>query len=146
MAEKFVASPSRGEPRPKEFGREHSALERDIQELSQEVKEAGSEERTREVIRSSVAEKIYGPGVIPKPSASPAPPPPSLGSPLPHYAENLPAEVKLKVENLLDLVWHKGIDNAVKEVKKSDPLTMDLFHDAITEKLFNEFKRRGILK
>jgi len=125
---------------------EHSALEQDIQELSREVKEAGSVERAKEIIRTSVAEKIYGPGVIPKPSASSMPPPPRPGSPLPNYAQDLPPEVKLKVENFLDLAWHKGLNPAIKEVKKSDPLTMDLFHDAITEKLYNEFKKRGLLK
>lgn len=125
---------------------EHSALERDIQELSREVKEAGSAERAKDIIKTSVARKIYGPGVIPKPSASPMPPSPSLGSPLPNYAQDLPAEVKLRVENLLDLAWHKGLNAAVREVKKGDPLTMDLFHDAITEKLYSEFKARGLLK
>lgn len=146
MEQKFAAP--QGEPRPNEFGREHSALEQEIQELSREIRDKGNVEQAREIIKSRVAEKMYGsmPPTSQGVAAQPQKPKPKSSGPLPNYAQDLPAEVKLNVEGLLDLAWHKGINAAVKKVKKSDALTMDLFHDAITEKLYNEFKVRGLLK
>ncbi len=58
---------------------------------------------------------------------------------------DIPDDQKIKVEKLLDFAWHKGLSAAIKKVKKEDPLTIDMFHDAITDKLYEEFKRRKIL-
>ena len=131
---------------------EHSILEQEIAQLEQEIKSGGALEKGKEAIREKMSEKIFGSPLPPSPAPSAglgqtAPPQkPQARSPLPSYAQELPAEAKFKAEKLLDFAWHKGIRAAIKEVKKSDPLTMDLFHDAITEKLYQEFKRRGILK
>ena len=126
---------------------EHEALERDILELSKELKTFSAPEITKETIRQVLGERIYQSPLPPTPEELKAPTPsPKQTSPLPKYAEDLPAEARLKAEELIDLAWHKGIIRAVKEVRKTDPLTMDVFHDAITEKLYQEFKKRGLLK
>lgn len=132
---------------------EHSILEQEIAELEQEIKTGGTIEKGKEAIREKMGERIFGSPLPPAPSPST---PPATGqassgtqkvkSPLPRYAEELPAEAKFKAEKLLDFAWHKGLRAAIAEVRKSDPLTMDLFHDAITEKLYEEFKKRGVLK
>ncbi len=135
---------------PEEF--KHEILEQELVELEEEMRTGGTIEKGKEAIKEKMSERIFGSPLPPSPtpSTSLGQAPPSQKtqgrSPLPSYAQELPAEAKFKAEKLLDFAWHKGIRAAVKEVKKSDPLTMDLFHDAITEKLYQEFKKRGILK
>jgi len=127
----------------------HAELEREIQELSGRIERGVEPETLKETIRKRMGEKIYG--APPEKSTEvigqklPSAPPSSAG-PLPSYASDAPADVKLKAEVLLKLAWDKGITAAVREARKADPLTIDIFHDAITEKLYEEFKSRGILK
>lgn len=129
----------------------HAELEQEILDLGGRIERGASHGKVRETIRESMGERIYGSPLPPEriseatPQRPSAAPPQSAG-PLPRYASDAPAEVKLKAEELLELAWHKGISAAVKEARKADPLTMDIFHDAITEKLFEEFIKRGILK
>ncbi|HEY4475615.1 MAG TPA: hypothetical protein VJB92_02760 [Candidatus Paceibacterota bacterium] len=131
---------------------EHAALEKEIKELTKEIEQSGNLEQGKEAIKEAIGERIYKSPLPPETEqASQAQPQTSKEkakdtSSLPSYAGKLPAEAKLRAEQILDLAWHKGINAAIKEVRKTDPLTMDLFHDAITEKLYQEFKKRRILK
>ena len=65
---------------------------------------------------------------------------------LPKYMSDEPADVRFQVEKLIDLAWHKSIVAAVKVARKSPPLILDAFHDSLTDKLYEELKRRGHLK
>ena len=67
-------------------------------------------------------------------------------SPLPAYAQNAPAEVKLEIEYLLDVAFHHGIGKADALARKAPAFVLDAFHDALAGKLYPEFQRRGILK
>lgn len=123
---------------------EHSVLEQDIKRLSTEAKERGVVEKGKEVLKTVIKEQIAPPipgGAVP---VQPKAPPVSSVS-LPHYMEGEKDLIKLKVEKLLDLAWHKGIKRASEEARDSGPLVLDAFHDALTDKLYNELKQRGIL-
>lgn len=124
---------------------EHSGLERDIEELEAEIR-GRLENRgiERGALKESLHKRIYG--VLPptkeeaqgiKEAASPS---------LPSYMKDASEEDKLKVEKLIDLAWHKGIDAAVAQARKQGAFILDAFHDALTDKLFNEFKARGLIK
>jgi hypothetical protein len=129
----------------------HEHLEAEIHELAREAaRELPGGDMNREAIHSVLERKLYAPG-------SEFPATPSLGrkgnenpaadtSSLPSYAGTLPADAKLRAEELLDLAWHRGIAHAIREAKRSDPLIMDLFHDAIVERLYQAFRARGIVK
>lgn len=67
-------------------------------------------------------------------------------SPLPAYAQNAPAEVKLEIEYLLDLAFQKGIATALSASKKSPYFVQDAFHDALAGRLYPELQKRGVLK
>jgi hypothetical protein len=122
---------------------EHAALEREIKELAKEIKERGLAEKGKEAVRTVIQEQIGGPAT---PGASPTiPPAPASGS-LPAYLDKESPEVKLKVEKLLDMALHKGIKASVGEAKNNSPLVIDAFHDALTDKLYNELKSRGLLE
>ena len=123
---------------------EHSALESDIKRLAVEV------EKNREHLESRGANgrEMMKHSLQTLSISHPADPvgASATDSPLPDYAVNAPAEAKLEVEYLLDLALHKGIAAAHEEAKKSSPFIQDVFHDAIAGKLYDEFKKRGILE
>lgn len=123
---------------------EHSALEQDIQRLSAEVKERGLSEKGKEGLKIVIKEKIAAPSPVVSVPAQPAKPPFSSVT-LPGYLESETDLVKLKVEKLLDLAWHKGIKRASEEARDGGPLVLDAFHDALTDKLYNELKQRGLI-
>jgi hypothetical protein len=69
-----------------------------------------------------------------------------VNSPLPAYAQNAPAEVKLEIEYLLDVALKKGIGPALTESQKSPAFVQDAFHDALVGRLYPELQKRGIVK
>lgn len=125
---------------------EHKGLEADIDRLKAEIVEhlrrpevQSGKVSHREVVKEVVRPLIY-------PSERERKIDEARESILPDYATDFPAETKLKVEQLIDLALHQGIINAAAAARKTgDPAVMDLFHDAITTKLFDEFVRLGIL-
>ena|SRR5579864_1376237 len=110
-----------------------------------EMKNSGEKELIKEAIRAFPRmEKDLG--------SAPVPPPPAAGgggtsaSPLPDYAQNAPAEVKLEIEYLLDVALRGGLHKAFLEAQKSPYFVQDAFHDALAGKLYPELKKRGIVK
>lgn len=126
---------------------EHETLEADIKALAEEVrlhreksesKNFGDKELLKMAIRS-----LPPAGGKSQTDDKPAG---ASKSPLPDYARSAPADVKLEVEYLLDLAFHKGIGLAISEAKKSSDFVQDVFHDALAGKLYPELQKRGILK
>ncbi|MEK7144019.1 MAG: hypothetical protein AAB820_01670 [Patescibacteria group bacterium] len=58
---------------------------------------------------------------------------------------NLPAEAKIQVEKLVESVFKEGLENGVKNAKKSDAFVLDAFHDALTDKFYEELKKRKLI-
>ncbi len=123
---------------------EHAALEQEIKRLSVEIKERGiaktEQEAAKTVIKEQITAQSSGGAAT---SASPVTD--ASAQVLPKYLSDAPAETKIRVEKLLDLAWHAGIKRAAKEAKESGPLVLDAFHDALTDKLYDEMKTRGLL-
>ena len=121
---------------------EHSALEQDIERLAGDIKERkiiGAVEQKR-AIKESLGQVIKLAPISSQPASR------TQSSVLPSYLQDAPDIIKLKVEKLLDLAWHKGILAAANQAKKGDPLILDAFHDAVTDKLYEELKKRGHLR
>lgn len=84
-------------------------------------------------------------------SMAPSPEPPRdnqgqiEGDPLASL-NSAPPAAKLEVEHLLSLAFKEGVVKAIGEASKSSPFVLDAFHDALTGQLYEEFKRRGIIK
>ncbi len=124
----------------KEVSPEHLTIEQDIAAISTDLKARKIEkEASREDIKSAVGTRIEAVSLAQ--SAAPQ----SQSSSLPQYAQNAPEGIRLKIEKLIDLAWHKGIWRAVQEAKSGDPLIIDALHDALTDKIYDEFKKRGLL-
>ncbi|MBI5306164.1 hypothetical protein HZB04_01050 [Candidatus Wolfebacteria bacterium] len=64
---------------------------------------------------------------------------------LPDYLKDALPDIKLQVKNFIDLAFHQGIEAAVKAVSNSDAFIIDAFHDALTDKLYEELKKRNLL-
>ena len=131
----------------------HEALERDLSRLSSEVKERREKPELqhlteREVVRQSIEamrEPVQGTEPEePKPAGNPEPPEES--SVLPKYLETSPEpQVELEVEKLIDMVFHDGIERALKESKRHAPFVQDAFHDSLVDRLLPELKKRGVI-
>lgn len=124
---------------------EHSALEQDIERLAAEIKSRGLAEKGGEAAKAAIQEYIKQP-VVPPAAVAPVPPKEAPASPLPQYFQQEPAETKLKVEKLLDLAFHKGVKRASSEARRMNPVIIDAFHDALTDKLYAELKKRGLIE
>ncbi len=128
---------------------EHAALEADIKVLAEEIRKhrespEGENLAGKELLKQAI--KLL-PQTGPQDQTSPPPSPSSSAkNPLPDYAQNASAEVKLEIEYLLDVAFHQGIAKANAEAQKSPPFILDAFHDALAGKLYPELQRRGMLK
>ncbi|MBN2197681.1 hypothetical protein JW698_00565 [Candidatus Wolfebacteria bacterium] len=54
-------------------------------------------------------------------------------------------EVKKQVERLIEIVFNQGLEKAIKEAIKSGGFVLDAFHDALTDKLYDEIKKRNLI-
>ena len=107
-----------------------------------DVKNAEGLDAVKEAIRA-FPKLDHEPGNgVPVPPA----PPGNTNSPLPAYAQNAPAEIKLEIEYLLELAFRKGIAAAISESAKSPYFVQDAFHDALAGKLYPELQKRGVVK
>ncbi len=131
---------------------EHQVLEADIKTLAAEihrtkelkdVKNAEGMDVVKEAIRAfpQLNHQAGNNGVPVVPATQG-----QANSPLPAYAQDAPAEVKLEIEYLLDLALHKGIGPALAESEKSPYFVQDAFHDALAGRLYPELQKRGLIK
>jgi len=123
---------------------EHSALEADIEHLAAEIKKHKELPETKnlaekELLRRAISAMPERTGSAPQSADK------GRASPLPAYAQDAPAEIRLEIEYLLDIAFHKGIAYAVSAARKSPDFVQDAFHDALVGKLYPELKKRGLI-
>ena len=123
---------------------EHSALEKDMERLSKEIrerKELSTNLRTsdRDALQSVLAQRIQSQALTPEGPAA------TENDVLPVYLQKESPEIQLKVEELIDVTFHKGIDASISEAKKYGPYILDAFHDTLTSKLYDELRSRGLV-
>ncbi len=124
---------------------EHAALEQEIERLAAEAQKSSGWEKGPEARKEAVREALHRqiqamPSAAPHTAAGAAQGPAGV---LPSYMQDAPAAEKLVVEKLIDLAWHKGIAAAIGEARKQGPLTLDAFHDALTDTVYEEMVKRG---
>ena len=135
-------------------------IEAEIAELSQKIAEKRSQLEAskgiiseRELVKSALGERISN--TVPKntgtsststvavaTSSGTATPPPAGKS----YLDFIDEESRLEIEKLVSTVFEKGLDNTLKSLEYETPFIIDAFHDVLTDKLYGELKKRGILK
>lgn len=127
---------------------EHDALEADIKALSREISKSRESAEARSVGEKELLKMAIKalPPVKNPPIFSPPPKSQATKNILPAYAQNASAEMKLEIEYLLDMAFHRGIIKAESAAKKSSDFVQDAFRDVLAGKLYPEFQKRGILK
>jgi hypothetical protein len=135
---------------------ESAALEADIERLAKEIQSkreqlAGETKPERELIKEAIRvfpnlQGSQNKMPTPAPIATPTSQVDDARNPLPDYAKDAPAEVKLEIEYLCDVALRKGIGTAMSESEKSPYFVQDAFHDALAGKLYPELQKRGIVK
>jgi hypothetical protein len=139
---------------PEEPSFEYAALEADMKRLAEQIKSqrerpAGETKTEHELVKEAIGTFPSFQGLR---NRIPSPPPVTTTqtddsqSPLPDYAKDAPAEVKLEIEYLCDVALRKGIGAAMSESEKSPYFVQDAFHDSLAGKLYPELQKRGIVK
>ncbi len=127
----------------------HSIIEQDIERLSKEIaekrnlseyKKLSEKELIKQTLEPIMHQSSNQPIQSPTPSQGPA-----EETILPDYLKDSPAEIKIQVEKLVDSVFHQGISKTIHEAQKAGPFILDAFHDALTDKLYEELKKRKYL-
>ncbi len=62
------------------------------------------------------------------------------------YLDFLDLESRDIVDRLVEEVFSKGMDKTFKALEMQEPYIIDAFHDILTDKLYLELKKRGLLK
>jgi hypothetical protein len=64
---------------------------------------------------------------------------------LPAYAKTAPTETTDRVEKLIDLTFEKGISYGIREMAQDDPFVIDMYHDALADRMVTKMKEKGLL-
>jgi hypothetical protein len=125
-----------------------NTLEQDIERLSQEFKEnknlpENKDLPEREVLKQTLQPVVIKPVVVPQ--NAPGQTILEEDSVLPDYLRDSSLDIKLRVERLLEEVFKKGVEKASEDAVKAGPFILDAFHDALTDKLYDELKKRKLI-
>ncbi len=129
----------------------YNTLEKDIERLSREVVEKKNLSEYKETSERELIKQVITPLVLQTKSkvveltdnsqnASNA-----EETVLPDYLKNSPAETKLQVEKLVESVFSDGLEKTVEKAVLSNAFVLDAFHDALTDKLYDELKARKLI-
>lgn len=127
-------------------------LEKDIQRLSQEIKTLrnlpeGQNLSDKELIQRALKSEIKQVDFSANknvPVISEAESNKIEKEVLPNYLKDSPDDLKLEVERVVELTFRKGLWEAIAEAKKRGPVVVDALHDALTDKVYEEFKKRNL--
>lgn len=121
-------------------------LEKELVQLSREVSEKRNLPEHKDLSERELIKKSLEPVIKQAPiGASTSDQPIQAGGQAAGDLNNLPAETRIQVEKLISLVFNDGLMRGVKEAKKSDAFVLDAFHDALTDKFYEEMKKRKLI-
>lgn len=129
----------------------YNTLEKDIERLSKEViekknLEENKENPERDIIKQAITPLIFQVKnqQVKKINDSHAE---NSGEEtfLPDYLKESPMEIKLQVEKLVESVFDNGLEKTIKKATALNAFVLDAFHDALTDKLYEELKMRKLI-
>jgi hypothetical protein len=120
-------------------------------EAQKGVIEAPKDEK--ELVRAVLAEKfpssapVQTQAPVPAPATPAVPPPTAAKKPAGgSYLDTLDEESVASVNVLLEGAFSHGLSAAISKAREQSPFILDAFHDALTDKLYDELKARKIVK
>lgn len=121
-------------------------IEADLHRVGQEVREqtggtAAPEATERALVRQSLHPMVQTPAVaVPQQGRSA-----TDDAMLPSYMKDVPLDVKDRVERLVEDAFKHGVEHAAEEAQKSGPFVVDALHDALSDKFYEELKKRNLV-
>lgn len=107
---------------------------------------AALKEQIGELLPSSAGASATDPATqVPLPTVAPAQVK-KAGSGGKSYLDAVDDATVAKVNGYIAKVFSNGIQATLREVIEQDPFVLDVFHDALTDKLYGELKARGLAK
>lgn len=64
---------------------------------------------------------------------------------LPEYAQNAPEESRRLVQALVRITFEKGLSHGLSLAKKQDPMVLDMYHDALSDKMIEHMRTQKLL-
>lgn len=144
---------------PEDFSK-NSSIEAEIAELSQKIAEKRRQLEVgkgiieeRELVKSALGEKINN--TVPQVTSSVSNTtsatvkPTTAGAFVPagkSYLDYLDEESRLIVEQLVESVFTNGLEKTLKGLLIQEPFIIDVFHDVLADKIYDELKKRGAIK
>ena len=129
----------------------HEKLEQNLIQLAEEIQAERARPESKklpeeEIMKRSV--KSFARTVVPSASSRSDTTSADEDVGLPTYLENngVSPAAKLEIEELVDIVFHKGLESALKAASKHTPFVEDAFHDALVDKLLPILKEKGLWK
>lgn len=61
------------------------------------------------------------------------------------YLDYLDEESRAEVEQMVGLVFSDGLEKTLKILEMKEPFIIDAFHDVLTDKIYDELKKRGAI-
>ena len=123
-----------------------SILEQEIAELSKAIEEKRSALAAERgvVAEREVVQQVVSGYVAPTVQAvsTPIPAPASSNS----YLDTLDPVSVTKVNDLVTSIGESGFKQAISRAKEEIPYILDAFHDALVTYLYEDLKKRGIVK
>lgn len=120
-------------------------LESEIAELSLKIEEKRRQLETennmvsdKEVVKDITSEIVFSDdgGVVEK----------TKGTTPTSYLDSLDENTVSLVNDYINMVNQKGIRHTLKQLRQEDPFYLDVVHDALVDKLYEELKNRGLVK
>lgn len=129
------------------FETNQNKIETDLHRVGQEVREQASggvvpEVTERELVKRSLHPMVQHPPVS---TQVPQQVPIADDAMLPAYLQNESPAIKERVERLVEDAFKHGVEHAAIEAQKSGPLVVDALHDALSDRFYEELKKRGIV-
>jgi hypothetical protein len=144
---------------------DQNIIEAEIAQLSKEIEDkrrqlesqrgiTGESTGDKELVRAVMAEKIFPAQPSSAPAATqttaaqaivPPPPPPKPAAGV-SYLDSLDANAVETVNMLINKAFSGGLTKAISKAQEETPYILDAFHDALTDKLYEELKSRKLVK
>jgi len=115
----------------KEIALLNEQIEQKREQLEQENKIVSDKELIKEVLVSTPT--ISAPASQSTPSDD-------------SYLNDLDEVTEANIGDLLDKVFSTGLAKTLKLAKQLSPLELDAFHDTLTDRLYDELSKRGLIK
>ncbi len=61
------------------------------------------------------------------------------------YLDSLDSESRATIDQLVESVYVNGLDKTLKNLDMQEPFIIDTFHDVLTDKLYVDLKKRGLI-